>query len=456
MDRTLECISDYAVSLSFDNLPASTVHATKQRFIDSMGCALGGYSAEPSQIARRLCYAGESPMSARVIGSLTSTSAEMAAFANSTMVRYLDFNDAYRMKDGGHPSDAICAALAVAEAVHADGERLITAIVLAYELQCRIIEQVPLDQKGWDQPIYVATGSALAAGKILGLTKDQLANAVSLALAPNIALYQTRVGELSMWKAAAAGMAARQGVFASLLAREGMTGPEEVFEGQFGLFNQVTGPINMEDLGGSGRQFAIGRTNIKSYPVRDSCQLVVRTALGLRELVDPADIESVHVKTYASAYRWAVAPGQLWAPKTRETADHSIPFSIAAALIDGDVSPETFSRDRFLDSDALELMGKMHIEDDPEFSRQTPALRNCRIEAITRSGKTHVSHLTLTADEIETGMTDGQVTSKYNGLVKDVLTPTLAENSLELMWRLDALEDASKVLDHLRVHGSTS
>lgn len=451
MDSNLELISDYSLSLSYSDLPENTVRSVKHRLIDSLGCALGGFLAKPCKIARRLCFSTDSPFAARVIGSLKRTSPEMAAFTNSLMGRYLDFNDSYRFKDGGHPSDAIPAVLAMSEALHANGRSLITAIVLAYELEVRFIEETPLDQRGWDQPVYVALGSALGAGKILELTKEQFGNAASLALVPNIALYQSRVGELSMWKAGAAGMAARQGVFAALMAREGMTGPEEAFEGKHGLINHVTGPINLEPLGGKDTQYGVERPNLKYYPVRDSIQFVIDAALDLKKKVSVGEIKSLNAKTYASAIRTAVASKELWAPKTRETADHSQPFCIAAALIDGDITPETFSRKRFLDHDVIELIGKMKIEEDPDFTKETPARRNFFIEAITNSGDAFEAHKVQTLDQLQKGWSDEQVEAKFLNLARGVLSPAQAHASLDLLWRLEDLDDASRILDSLGI-----
>ncbi|MFH1934114.1 MAG: MmgE/PrpD family protein [Pseudomonadota bacterium] len=449
MDKTLELISGYAASLSYEDLPDSAIRAAKHRIIDSLGCALGAYHAEPCKIARRLCYPTGCLLTARVIGSLKKTTPEMAAFANSIMVRYLDFNDSYRAKDGGHPSDAIPAVLAVAEAVQADGKSLITAIVLAYEMAVRIIEESPLDERGWDQPVYIVLGSALGAGKLLGLSREQLANAAALALVPNIAMYQSRIGELSMWKAGAAGMAARQGIFAALMAREGMTGPEEAFEGKYGLFNQVTGPMNLEPLGGKRTQFGVERPNLKYYPVRDSIQFVIDTVLDLRKQVSPGDIKSLYAKTYASAIRTAVESKQLWAPQTRETADHSQPFCIAAAILDGDITAETFSRERYLDQDLLDMIGKLKIEEDPEYSKQTPAKRNFYIEATTHSGETYSAHRILTADDLKKGWSDEQVKAKFRGLARDILTPSQTQASLDIFWHLEELDDTAKILDNL-------
>ncbi|MFH1933051.1 MAG: MmgE/PrpD family protein [Pseudomonadota bacterium] len=451
MDNYLKLLSEYTANLEFSDFNESTILAVKHRVIDSLGCALGAYFAEPCKIARRLCFSTDSPLTARVVGSLSRTSPEMAAFANTIMVRYLDFNDAYRMKDAGHPSDAIPAILAIGEAIHAEGKNLIEAIVLAYEIQCRMIEEVLLDKNGWDQPVYLGLGTALSVGKLMGLNKEQLSNAAALALVPNVALYQSRVGELSMWKAGAAGMAVRQGIFAATMAREGMTGPEEAFEGKFGLINQVTGPFKFEPFGGKDKQFGIERSNLKTYPVRDSIQLFIKTALDLGKKVSQDQVRSLLVKTYASSYRTAVEPRELWKPKTRETADHSIPFCIAAALIDGDVTAETFSRERFRDSDVLDLISRMEVKEDPEFTSLTPGKRNARIEATTHSGEVHVAHRIVTAEDLQTGWSDKEVEGKYLKLVQGMLTPAQTRASLDLLWGLEDIDDAARILDHLEV-----
>ena len=449
MDPTLAVISQYATSLSYKELPTSTIRWTKVRLIDSLGCAIGAFHADACKIARGLCYPTGSPLTARVIGSLARTTPEMAAFANSIMVRYLDFNDSLRIKDAGHPSDTIPAVLAMAEACHRDGKSFITATALAYEMCFRFISEIPVDKLGWDQPVYVVLGSAMGAGKILGLTREQFANAASLAVTPNIATYQTRTGELSMWKAGAAGMAARQGVFAALMAREGMTGPEEAFDGEYGLKKQVTGPFNIEPLGGKGARFAIEQFMIKWFPVRDSIQFVIDTALDLRKKVSADEIKSISVKTYASAIKTAVASKQFWAPKTRETADHSQPFCIAVALIDGDITPETFRKERYLHKDVLDLIGKMKIEEDPEYTKATPALRNCRIEATTHSGETYLAHRAERLEDLVREWSDEEVEAKFMGLARDILTPAQARATLDLLWHLEDLDDASKILDNL-------
>jgi 2-methylcitrate dehydratase len=451
MDRVIDQFSSYAESLSFEDLTQSSIRASKHRVIDSLGCMLGAYLEEPCKIARRICTPTDCPVSSRIIGSLVRTTPESAAFANGFMGRYLDFNDSIRIVGVGHPSDCIPAILSIGEACNARGKDLITAITLSYEATIQFIEVFAYDQKGWDQPTFLTLGIALGAGKILGLNKEQFANAVGLATVSNITLQQTRAGEISMWKAGAAGNAGRQGIFAALLAREGMTGPQEAFEGKFGYFNQVTGPLKLELKGGKGNLFAVERPNMKIFPVRDSCQLVILTALELRKKVSPDKIKSLHVKIYGSAYRTAVALSpNLWAPKTRETADHSIPFSIVVALLDGDVTPETFRKKRYLDPDVVNLLGQMTCDEDPGFSKQTPAIRNCYIEATTHSGEKVVAHSIFKQEELEKGWTDEEVEAKYMKLAQTILTPNQARTCLNLLWKLEEVDDTAQIIDNLQ------
>ena len=454
MDKSLKFISDYASSLEYKDLPKSTVQWAKMMLIDSIGCALNAYALAPGKAARRLCYpvSGEGGYSARVIGSLQRTSPDMAAFANSTMVRDLDFNDVFRALVPLHPSDTIPAVLAAAEAVHADGKRLIEGIVLGYEIQVPFAERTPI-KRVWD---FIALpdclGSAVGAGKILGLSKEQFANAAALAVLPNNVLEMRGEGELSMYKEVYAGMAARQGLFAALMAQAGMDGPEETFEGVHGFVKVVMDgqAIGWEPLGGKGVQFMIERTTIKRFPVRGQIQLFAWAALELREKVRVEEIESLVVKTHATGASTAKDPAQ-WAPKTRETADHSSPVAVAIGLLDGDVTPEHWIRKRFLDKDVLSLISKMKVVEDPEITKEFPAKNQCRIEAKTKSGKTVVAHQVAGSPTASVKWDKEMLEAKYLTCVRGALTPEEARASLDLMWQLEELDDSARILDHLRI-----
>jgi 2-methylcitrate dehydratase len=448
MDATTARLVDFALSHASAPLPPGAVHAAKARVLDSMGCALAAFFAPPVKALRRVTPDAGGPWSARVWGSGQRTSPEMAALVSGTMVRYLDLNDAYRTLDASHPSDNIPGLLAVAEATGATGADALRAIALSYEIQCRFTDTVPFNDKGWDQPVVGEIAAALATGCMLGLGRDELGHAVSLAVIPNMATYQTRSGELAMWKGCAGPNGARNGIFAARLAQAGMTGPYDCFEGIFGVWKQGLGAPGRFVLPGDGYDGVPGiqQTNIKRYPVRDSCQLPIDTALDLRQRLAGRKPVALRVETYKSAYAGAVADRELWAPKTRETADHSMPFSIAAGLLDGGVDAQTFERARFTDADVLEVIGMMTVDIVPEFSQATPAVRNCRITASLREGEPVVAHLTLTQAEIERGTPDEVIDAKVDRLTRGVLGEAERRRLRETIWAMDGLDLVDPVI----------
>ena len=448
MVSTLErAMIDYAASLRFDELSPPVLHQAKRRVIDTIAGALAAHASRPVRIARKLAPEVSNARSARVFGSLARTSPEMAAFANGVMLRFLDINDTHRTVDGSHPSDNLSGVLAVAEAIGASGRDFLLALTISYEIQCRFVDSVPFNDNGWDQPVPGVMACALACGRLLGLDADALRHALALAVIPNLCTYQTRAGELSMWKGCAAANGARQGVFAAYLAAEGMTGPDQAFDGVFGLWNQTLGkPREVKPFARAGDVFAVTQTNIKKFPVRDSCQLPVDTALMLRGEVAAQDIASLRIITYRSAHKGAVADPELWRPRTRETADHSMPVSIALALIDGDITGESFDRERFLDDDVLGLIGRTEVEVSDEFSARTPDVRTCRLEATDRAGETHVAHLEWTAEDIARGLGDDEIENKFHRYAGVLLAPPERTRLLERLWRIETVEDVAEIV----------
>ena len=332
MDRTADLLADYASSLTYEDLTPEASHHVRRRLLDSLGCALGAYESEPARIARKLAAQVSHTHPARVIGSGHTTSPDMAAFTNAVMVRYLDCNDNFFSVAGGHPSDMIPAAVAVAEAHNLSGAEAMTGIAAAYQAFCSIAEQVPLGELGWDQGVLAALGSACAAANLMRLPAQQAREAVSLAVTPNVALGQTRVGELSMWKGCATAAAARAGVFAAMLAREGVSGPPEPFEGRRGLWEQLGWSADLEDLGDQSRELKIVEPGFKYFPSQIHTQSAIWMALAMRDKVALNEIESVHLETYHAAWSSAGNDPNKWDPRTRETADHSLPYLIAVAL----------------------------------------------------------------------------------------------------------------------------
>ena len=448
MASTLErAIIDYAAGLRFDELAPPVIHQAKRRVIDTVGGALAAFESAPARIARRLAPEVAKGRSARLFGSLARTSPDMAAFANGVMLRFLDINDTHRTIDGSHPSDNLSGVLAVAEDLGASGRDFLLALTISYEIQCRFVDSVPFNDNGWDQPVPGVMACALACGRLLGLDGEAMRHALALAVIPNLCTYQTRAGELSMWKGCAAANGARQGVFAAHLAAEGMTGPDEAFDGVFGLWNQTLGrPYEIRPFARADEVFAVTQSNIKMFPVRDSCQLPVETALALRAGIAAGDIERLRIVTYRSAHKGAVADPELWRPRTRETADHSMPVSIAIALIDGDITGESFDRERFRHDDVLALIGRTEVVVSDDFSSQSPGVRNCRIEATDTAGETHVAHLAWTAEDIERGPDDDEIEEKFHRYAGVLLARPERSRLLERLWQLESVDDMAEIL----------
>jgi 2-methylcitrate dehydratase len=459
MDRTTELLSSFACQLSYEDLSPQVVHQVKRTLADTLGCALGGFASEPGKIARRLAGMVGGSLPARILGTEDYSAPDLAGFANGVMVRYLDCNDSYFSPGGGHPSDMIPATLALADPLAADGRTVITSIVLAYEAFCRLSDQVVGGDLGWDQGMFSGIGAACAAGKVMGLDQAQMGHAISLAVVPNLPLRATRVGELSMWKGCAAASATRAGIFAAQLAQQGMTGPFQPFEGRFGLWEQAVGhpveilpfPSSSRGRHGAGEDFRITETTFKFFPSQIHTQGPIGLALELRAQVPPSEIQSIRIQGYHSAVSSASSEPEKWDPKTRETADHSIPYLVAVALQDGAVTPASFTTERIGDPALRPLIAKMTIEESPEFTRRYPAEYNCRMEVTTRSGEQLVAATAYPKGNRRNPLEDAEVDTKFRRLASVVLTEAQCDRALELIWSLEQQPNLEELLDALVV-----
>src|SRR5208282_4005573 len=322
-------LAAYADGLRYDDLDTATIEQVKVHLIDSLGCGLAAFDEKPVRICRNVVLASGDG-GATVIGTKRRVAPDLATFANCAAFRYLDLNDAYVGRITGHPSDDIAACLAVAETERASAADLITAIALAYEINCRLIDafDVSFSTRGWDVPVLSLPAVALAAGKLMKLPQDALVQAVGLALNDHISMGQTRVQALSDWKGIADAEAGRNGVFAAMLARAGLTGPAPIFEGRLGFFKLVAGPADV-DVGTFGRRgmpFRINQCGLKSYPAHITAQTTVSAGVALAKEIGNLDrIAALEIGTTRRGYQMAGSDPEKWAPDTKETADHSLP-----------------------------------------------------------------------------------------------------------------------------------
>ena len=450
MDRFLEFLGSYGASLNYKSLPAEVIHEVKRRVIDSLGCAMGAYTAEPCKISRVCALEVDSNPGSTVLGSGHRSAPQLAAFANGVMVRYLDYNDTgggKTSKEPGHPSDNIPAVLASAEYAGADAKTAITAIALAYEVQGGFSDAASLRKRGWDHVAYVSVSSAIGAGKAMGLDKEELSQAAALAATSNIPLRETRRGELSMWKGCAASNAARNGVFAALLARKGLTGPPEAFEGALGFLNQVTGPMELSPFGGDGRPFKILEFRLKYFPAEYNSHCAIHAALELRKKIESVqEVEAVIVDTFDMAVDIIADTPDKWRPTNRETADHSLPFLVAAALSDGTIGADQFKEERIRDPGLQALMQKVEVRRNQEFTREYPEANRTRVELVVSSGARHAQEFRYAKGHPKNPMTDAEVEVKFQTLTEPVLSSRQRRAILARLWHLEEVKDLREVL----------
>jgi len=448
MDKTEKKFVDFATSLKFSDLSPAAIHAAKARFVDSFGVALAAQQAPTVKAARKLAASVRSGPQARILGSLETVTPDMAAFVNGAMVRYLDMNDAYTRASTSHPSDNIPALLAVAEAVGASGRDLILATIICYEIHCRVCQDVSFFFKGWDQSLGASPALALAVARLLRLKPDRMRDALAIAATESPSTRQTRTGELSMWKGLAGPSAARQGVFAAYAAKAGATGPGDSYEGNHGIWNLIMGKSQTIPIPKSFKHhiFAIQQTNIKVFPIRDGIQVPVTTAMKLRKLCSPKEIKSLRIESYRHAFeRWEPEPA-FWKPTTRETADHSLPFCLATALLDGEITPQTFLRKRFMDRDIRAYMKKMSLHYDKAFDKVAPDTRNCRLTATLKDGRTVTAVHTQTSKDMIRGLSDAEIEVKFHKLNRRVYPEKARNKLITQLWDLDKVKDIGKIV----------
>ena len=437
-------IAEWVQTVEYTKLPSNVVHEAKKRIIDSFGVAIGAFNEEPVVIARTLALMSASTeYPATVWGTLHRSMADHAAFANGCGVRYFDFNDTYLGKEALHPSDNIPALYAVAEAEDHDGKRLIEGIVVAYGVAARLADAYSIRARGWDHVTYIAISAAAGAAKIMGLDTEKTRHAINLAVVANNALRQTRAGEISMWKGCAASNAARNGLFAAILAKHGMTGPAPIFEGEMGFFRLVSRePFDIPVMGGeNGAEYKLLQTSIKYWPVEYHAMSAVEAALDMVKQhggpLKPEEIESIDVDTFDVAYKIIVKDPEKWDPKTRETADHSLPYIIAAALLDGKIWLDTFQPKRYLAEDVRKVMKKMSIKVNPEHDKLYPEGIKNTIRVKLVDGKVLEASSTYPPGHWKNPLTDEQVEEKFRQLVQDKVPEHRIREFLKRAWRIE-------------------
>ena len=433
-----ETLARYAAGLKYEDLPEDIVRLAKRTILDTIGCAFGGYDAGPSQIAIKLASEVSAKQPATVLIRGTKTSPDLSTFANGVMIRYLDFNDAFvsLTHGAGHPSDTIAALLSAAELKGRSGRDLITATVLSYEVFCKIADVFDYLGNGIDHSTITGMAAVVGAGKLMGLTPDQMVQAIGITVGGNTATRQGRSDALSNWKAFAAADACRKAIFALELAQEGMTGPGKVFEGSYGFF-KIMGkrPVEPPQL---GEPFGIRRAFTKRFPLGQFSQTVAQAAIEARSFVtSPDDIQEVIIRVSHSAIKIMADSPEKWKPSTHETADHSIPYAAGLVLMYGNIAPEYYEAPYLHDARLLDLVNRIKVAPSEEADRTENEFNLCELEVVLKSGARKTTRVEYHRGHFKNPMTDAELEEKFRLMAQKHLPADRVDRLLRILWGIE-------------------
>ncbi|WP_318567046.1 MmgE/PrpD family protein [Salinigranum marinum] len=460
MEFTSDVITEYAHGLSIDDISAEAIDAAKRLVLDSVGCCLGAYTSPPSKHLRGTYGRLDGPdgRTATVFGAGTETLVEYAGLINATQVRYLDYNDTYISEGRAcHPSDHIPALISVAEAEGRTGAELVEAIVLAYEIEGAGVDTGVLWGNDYDYVTWGAFSGAVAVGKLMGLDYEQIRNAVGIAGASNLTLMISRKGDVSMWKGAAHPYVTHNAIQACQMARAGLTGPERVFEGPGGFFEVVADRrLEIDRLGGrDGAAYRITDAHVKPFPCGYYMQPMVA---GVRDLVADHDvahdaIEEIRIETFDEAASILGGAEKWSADLTRESADHSIPYTAAIAAIYGDVEPKHYGQAYRSDPTVHRLMQLVSVTETDAMNAE--AVRNPdstpSIVRLVADGATYETHVDYAPGHAQNPMSQADLEAKMRSMAEPLLTDEQVETLVDSCGRLETLSTVDSLVDALTI-----
>lgn len=455
-DWLLSALADYAVRPQPD-LSDRVLDESVNRLIDSVGVAVAAFDADGPTAVRAAAAASLVPGGSKVWGSSIETTLEMAAMANCSAVRYLDYNDAYfGVASGTHPSDIIAALVAVGESCGSTGRELLEAIAVGYEVAMCAADGLGARDRGWDHVNFTALGACCGAARLMRLSAETTAHALSIAVVSHAAMGQTREGALSMWKGLAAPDAVRHAVYACRLAQAGVRAPDEPFVGEEGFIALVNGGKMSDDsafdrIVDGDAPTRLLETHIKAWPMGIVSQSGVDAALRVRaQILEDGpfvadDIAAIEIEAFKAAIERNGSP-EKFRPMTRETADHSLPYGAAMALIDGRLDATSFALDKVQDpSMHAFLADRVNLAEDPELTARYPEAFPTRVTVHLRSGRAHTAEVEHYRGHALNPLDAEGVDDKFRGLVAPVLGP---ERTDDLLAALRVITEA-RTLGHI-------
>ncbi len=443
--------AEFAAGLTYDQISDEAIHCAKRFLLDSVGCAIGGSHHEDILIMREtLDHLGGNPH-ATIYGEQKKMDLVAATLLNALKVRVMDYNDIYWVQDPSHPSDIIPVATSVGEYEGKSTKEILAAIVLAYELEMRLCEfAIPgIRERGWHHATLTQLASPVVASYLMGNSVEQTVNAIGINGSHNATLGAVAAGKLTMMKNTVDPMASSTGVFAALLARRGYIGTEAIFEGKEGICQQMGEGYEMGKLtDGLGDSWRITQCAFKAFPTEALTHSHITATLQLVKEHDikPEAVQAVTVKTIARAAD-ILADETKYHPETKETADHSLPYVVSAAILDRQITPLQFTQEKIHDPKLRELLPKITVVADPELEKIFPEKKPSIIEITTTDGNMVSTQVDYPKGDPRNTMTDEELEEKFDALTQEPYPEAQRAKVKEMIWKFDEAKDIKSLLE---------
>jgi 2-methylcitrate dehydratase len=447
-------ISRWAATLQYEDLSQDAIYQAKRFLLDSLGCALGGFQQHDVKIALQVLdeTAGRGPST--VIGTGKKIDPVSASLANALMIRCMDYNDIYWKQDPSHPSDIFPAALSCCERAGSDGRELIVGLALGHEFEMRFCEAAfpGIRERGWHHATLTAFVSPIVAGRALHLGAEQIQHAIGISASRHATLGAVTAGKLTMMKNTVDPMATQSGVLAALLAEKGYTGPEHVVDGKEGLAHCLGPEWRLNVLtDGLGDSWRITQCGMKAFPTEALTHTPISAVLDLVKEHDlrPEQVEKIHVRSLARAADILADPSK-YDPHSKETADHSLPYVIAAALVDRQVTPLQFTQEKIMSPEIRAQLRKVEVVADPQIEKVFPALQRVIVTVRRTDGQEFTRQLDFPKGDPRNPLSDKEVEEKFSALAGPVLPPAAQKKVIRAVWQLEKVDSVSKLMRLLK------
>jgi len=449
-------LANWAASLTYDKLSDEAIASAKLFLYDSFGCALGGSCQQDVEIMLEHFRQMGGSGTCTVFGSGFKTDPVTAAFLNALCIRAMDYNDIYWKADPSHPSDIIPAPLSICEMNSLTGKDLILGTVIAYEMEMRLAEfgDPGVREYGWHHATITCIAAPIAAGAVLGLSADQIQQAIGISASPHMCLGAVTAGKLTNMKNAVDPNATRMGVEAAMLAARGYTGPEHVIDGKEGLvhcFEKFGGKFNLNMLTDklpkcSGCHYKIVDCGMKSFPIEALSHAPLSAMMNIvrEHSINPAEVSEIKVEVIARAADILGDPAK-YRPTSKETADHSLPYSLAVGLVDGMVTPLQFTQERIDDASLHGVMDKIKVVPNEEFESLFPEFQPSQVTITLNDGTSHQARVDVPKGDPRDPMTEDEIAVKFNALGESVIGLEACNELRSLVMNIDQEESLDRM-----------